>query len=129
MFSPLKILEKDPIHILLIYRDGLPQDFPRKLLNFIMLRTTDLRKRRVVVHVLTNKPDPFYLEDLRDIIFNNLHLTLTIRSYKLDCSVAEDLIKTLVMVGVNYYFFVDKKLDECIKLLRSRGIDPNIIEG
>jgi hypothetical protein len=129
VYESLKILEEDNLNIVLVYRDPLKKEHVSKILSFTMLQATRSRKRRVALHVFTNKPNPLYLEDVRDIILNNIHLTLTTRYHELDPEELKKLVEELRSRGLEYYIFVQEDLKDIIQELQREKIELEKISG
>ncbi|GEM_PF-3402253 len=126
MYKPISVLEENPLHVIIVYSDSLPSDFFKKLSTFIMLQATRSRKRRVVLHVFTNRENPLYLEDLRDLIQNNVALTITTRHYRLEKKLVEELLGCLKEKNEEFYIFIEETTRKLVEPLEVG--EPEIIK-
>jgi len=123
----LKILEENPLHVIIAYKNSLPDSAQQAIFNSINLETVKLRKRRVVLHVFSDKPTPLSLEDLRSILLNNVHLTITTRLYELSREALANTLSKLKSSGGSVLVFVTRDLGEYADLLN--GLNYVILEG
>ncbi len=126
MYKPISVLEENPLHVIIVYSDSLPSDFFKKLSTFIMLQATRSRKRRVVLHVFTNRENPLYLEDLRGLIQNNVALTITTRHYRLEKKLVEELLGYLKEKNEEFYIFIEETTRKIVEPLEVG--EPEIIK-
>jgi len=123
-YRPLRVVEDETLHVIIIYRDKLPEDFQRKLHSFINTRAASLKKRRVVLHIFTDKPIPLGLEDVRDILLSNVHLTISARIYKLDKQMVLSLMREVESSGGVKYVFITRDL-----VSEYRDVVHELVEG
>jgi len=123
----LKILEENPLHVVIAYKSSLPESTQQAILNRVNLETVKLRKRRVVLHVFSDKPTPLSLEDVRSILLNNVHLTITTRLYELSREALANTLSKLKSSGDNVLAFITRDLGEYTDLLS--GLNYVVLEG
>jgi len=123
----LEILEENPLHVVIAYKVSLPESAQQAIFNHINLETAKLRKRRVVLHVFSDKPTPLSLEAVRGILLNNVHLTITTRLYELSREALANTLSKLKSSGESVLAFITRDLGEYADLLS--GFNYVVLEG
>jgi len=84
-------IEDKSFHIVLIAKNSVDH---RRVLDK-MSTYASLGFRMFIIHVFTDVEKPLYLENMRDIIFNNITYTLILKHHKLAGENIESLLKQL----------------------------------
>jgi len=122
------IYEKDAVHVYLLIERNLPESLALTVLSKINELCRVKGSKRVVIHVLSSKNSPMVFEDLRGILLNNIHLTISIHHSILDLNaVHKALNDSSVSMDVKY-FIVIGDLPQYIDLIKSKGYQPIIIK-
>ncbi len=118
----LKILEEDNIHVIV----GLGSNGEREAAAAyaeMARRAASTRKRRFTLHVVSMKPYPIYLEDLRELILSNIAYTLTVRYHDFNLQKMDEFIQRLKEQNQDVFGVVSRDLAELSTLLKKHGVE------
>ncbi len=125
MIPRLKILEEENVDILV----GLPdteqvyESFSIHLFQFINNIARSTGKKRFTLHIVSIKPRPLYIEELRLLLQNNIAYTIVIRYHGHDLEKIKDFVEELKKNDSHVYGFVYHDFKELSNLLRSQGLE------
>ncbi len=117
----LKVLEEDNIHLIV----GLGEkgrDTSIASYATMSRLSAEKHKRRFTIHVVTMKPSPLYMEDLRELLQSNIAYTITVRYHDFDFQKISRLLEELKKEEKIIYGVVSSDLAELAKLLEEKGI-------
>lgn len=117
----IKPVEENALNIVLIYRDKLSRDVINNIFKYVSEKLFSYSNKRIVFHVFTNRSNPHYLEDFREIIQNNVLYTIVTRHYGLTISEIDRVLSELVENGFSVEVFIDKNLGDIVDFLIKRG--------
>ncbi|MCD6301380.1 MAG: hypothetical protein J7L82_04840 [Staphylothermus sp.] len=130
MVPRLKILEEENVDIIV----GLPnteqvrESFAIQLFQFINNLAIKTGRKRFTLHIVSIKPRPMYIEDLRFLLQHNIAYTLVLRYYRHDLEKINELVKALKRESSYVYGFVFHDFKELSDLLRSHGVEVEEVE-
>jgi hypothetical protein len=119
--SWLKVLEEDNVHVI-IGLGNKGKEASLAAYNEISKISMREKKRRFTLHVVSMKPRPLYFEDLRDVVLNNISLTLTIRYQDFDFEKIGKLVDQIKAENEKVIGVVSSDLEELVKLLEEKGV-------
>jgi hypothetical protein len=119
--SWLKVLEEDNVHVIIGLGDK-GKEVSIAAYNEISRINMKEKKRRFTLHVVSMKPRPLYFEDLRDVVLNNISLTLTIRYQGFDFEKIGKLVDRIKGENGEVIGIVSSDLEELAKLLEEKGV-------
>ncbi len=125
MLQRLRILEEENVDIIV----GLPdaeqvyESFSIHLFQFINNIARSTGKKRFTLHVISIKPKPLYIEELRLLLQNNIAYTIVIRYRGHDLEKIKVFVEELKKNNFHVYGFVYHDFKELSNLLRSLGLE------
>lgn len=121
----IKILEENNIHIVLGLENGEISDADISRILYGQLAKLAYRHgtRRFTLHVVSIKPRPLYLEDLRNFIQNNIVYSLVIRYHDLNFQELNKIVNDLLAKNKHVYGIVEKEFAELASFLEGKGIE------
>ncbi len=117
----LRVLEEDNIHVII----GLGEkgrDTSIATYAAMARLSAEKRRRRFTVHVVSMKPRPLYMEDLRELLQSNIAYTITVRYHDFDFKKINELVEELLGEKRMVYGVVSSDLAELAKLLEEKGV-------
>ncbi|MET1160659.1 MAG: hypothetical protein ABWW65_06835 [Thermoprotei archaeon] len=118
------LLGDKAVHAVIVYRDTVNSDKIREIDMSIKQKAIMRRNLRIIIHVFSNKDNPLYFEELRDIVLNNISLTLAIMHYNLSVSEFKKLLEKLPREDT--IVFIQKNLPEFVEKTQLLGYEPHI---
>jgi len=125
VISRLKVLEEENVDIIV----GLPdteqvyESFSIHLFYYVNNIARSTGKRRFTLHIVSIKPKPLYIEELRQFIQNNIVYTVVIRYYGCDLEKIKEYVEELKKNNPHIYGFVYHDFKELSNLLRSLDLE------
>ncbi len=123
--KPLKVLEEENIHI--IVGVGLGEVNSSKMYLVLSRLNRRYRRRRFTIHVVSSKPRPLYLEELRDVILNNITYTLVLRYYGYNLDRIKEIVDQAQKSGSPVYGVVLGDFQEISRVFESLGIEYEVL--
>lgn len=117
----LKVLEDNSIHVIIGVKnngDGIA------VATYSVLSRLAGRHgiKRFTLHVVSYKPRPQYIEEIRSLIQSNIAYTLVIRYLGFDFKEIRNRINMLRQRNIPVYGIVSSDLEELASLLQSLGV-------
>ncbi|WP_244372411.1 hypothetical protein [Staphylothermus marinus] len=121
----LKVLEEDNIHVVVGVggEENSTIDRSGVIYSELVRLANKYNKRRFTLHVVSDKPRPLYIENIRSLIQNNIVYSLTIRYHNLNFEELEKIINDLLARNKLVYGVVEEEFAELISFLRNKGVE------
>ncbi len=121
----LKILEEENIHV--IIGIGPSETSLSKIYPILYRLSRKYKRRRFTIHVVSNKPRPLYLEELRDLILNNITYTFVLRYHGYSPEGIENIVNLARESGSPVYGIVLGDFQEVSHVLESLGVEHEVL--
>ncbi|ADI32041.1 hypothetical protein [Staphylothermus hellenicus] len=121
----LKVLEEDNIHVIIGVggEENYDTDRSGAIYSELVRLANKHNKRRFTLHIVTDKPRPLYIENIRSLIQNNIVYSLTIRYHNLNFEELEKIINDLHAQNKLVYGVVEEEFAELVSFLKNKGIE------
>jgi len=122
------VYEKDALHVYLLIGNDLNETLALTVLSKINELCRVKGRKRVVIHVISSKNSPLIFEDLRGILLNNIHLTISIHHSILDLDIVRKALSENGVSMDDKFFILIGDLTQYTDLIKSKGFQPIIVE-
>ena len=117
----LRVLEENNTYVILGF-NGKGSDVALVAYNELTRISAKTRCRRFTLFIVTNKPSPYYIEDLRYALQNNIAYTIVMRYVGLDMEKLSRLIDEIKSSGKPLIGVVESDMEEISRLLEEKGV-------
>ena len=117
----LCVLEENNTHVILGF-NGKGSDVALVAYNELARISARTKCRRFTFFIVTNKPSPYYIEDLRYVLQNNIAYTIVMRYEGLDMEKLSRLIDEIKSSGKPLIGVVESDMEEISRLLEEKGV-------
>ncbi len=117
----LRVLEEGNSYVILGF-NGKGSDVALTAYNKLAKMSAETRCRRFTLFIVTNKPSPYYIEDLRYVLQNNIAFTLVLRYIGLDMDKLSKIIDEIKGSGKPLIGVVESEMEEVSRLLEERQV-------
>lgn len=117
----LKVLEDESIHVIIGVK-GNEEGVSVATYSILSRLAGKYGVRRFTLHVVSYKPRPQYIEEIRSLIQNNIVYTLVVRYLGFDFEEIRNRINMLKQQNRPVYGIVSGDLEELASLFQSLGV-------
>ncbi len=117
----LRVLEENNTYVILGF-NGKGPDVALAAYNELARISAKTRCRRFTFFIVTNKPSPYYIEDMRYVLQNNIAYTIVLRYVGLNMEKLSQLIDEVKGSSKPLFGVVESEMEEVSRLLEEKGV-------
>ncbi len=117
----LRVLEDNNSYIILGF-NGKGSDVALTAYNKLAKMSVETGCHRFTIFIVTNKPSPYYIEDLRYVLQNNIAFTLVLRYIGLNMDKLSRIIDEIKRSGKPLIGVVESEMEEVSRLLEEKQV-------
>ncbi len=117
----LRVLEENNTYVILGF-NGKGSDVALAAYNELAKISAKTRCRRFTIFIVTNKPSPYYIEDMRYVLQNNIAYTIVLRYVGLDMEKLSRLIDEVKDSSKPLIGVVESEMEEVSRLLEEKQV-------
>ncbi|NPA99135.1 MAG: hypothetical protein GXO43_07130 [Crenarchaeota archaeon] len=117
----LRVLEENNAYVVLGF-NGKGSEVALTAYNEMSRLSAETGCRRFTLLIATNKPSPYYIEDLRYVLQNNIAYTIVLRYVGLNMERLSRLIEEIKSTGRPLIGVVESDMEEISRLLEEKQV-------